>query len=131
MAKNLQDDNVVYYGSVLTKGLKPLGEVSNYYLAKHGIIQQSIIYPASVFNTHAYNLQYKSSADYALNIECFGDKNLTFQYLDYVIAKFNHTGVSGSSRDMVFEKDKPLLILKNFGFGLWLRYIVRKLRGKP
>jgi hypothetical protein len=130
MVAELSDDRAVYYGSVLTRGLEPLGPVSDYYLAKHGIIQQSIIYPHIVFEKHSYNLKYKSSADFALNMTCFGDKDLHFEYKDYVIAKFAHTGVSGQSRDMVFEKDKPSLILKNFGFKLWLRFMLRKLRGK-
>lgn len=130
MALELRDPNFVYYGSVLTRGLKPLGPVSDYYLAKHGIIQQSIIYPKVVFERFAYNLKYKSSADFALNMTAFGDKTLKFVHLNYVIAKFADTGVSGQSRDMVFEKDKPSLILKNFGFKMWLRFMIRKMKGK-
>ncbi|MBE9583923.1 glycosyltransferase [Mucilaginibacter sp. JRF] len=130
MVAVLNDDNAVYYGSVLTRGLEPLGPVSDYYLAKHGIIQQSIIYPSVVFKRHSYNLKYRSSADFALNMACFGDKQLHFTYVDEVIAKFSHTGVSGQSLDAVFEKDKPGLILKNYGFKLWLRFMLRKLRGK-
>ncbi|MEO6149676.1 MAG: glycosyltransferase family 2 protein [Mucilaginibacter sp.] len=130
MCHELADSNTIYYGSVLTRGLQPLGEVNNYYLAKHGIIQQSIIYPRVVFERYSYNLKYPSSADFALNMQTFGDKRLRWQYLDYVIARFAHTGVSGQSRDKVFEKDKPELILKNFGFKLWFRFMLRKLRGK-
>lgn len=130
MVLELANPNYVYYGSVLTRGLKPLGPVSDYYLAKHGIIQQSIIYPKVVFERYAYNLKYKSSADFALNMMAFGDKDLKFIHLNYVIAKFADTGVSGQSRDMVFEQDKPALILKNFGFKMWLRFKIRKLKGK-
>lgn len=130
MATHLNNPNFVYYGSVLTRGLEPLGPVSDYYLAKHGIIQQSIIYPKVVFERYAYNLKYKSSADFALNMAAFGDKDLKFVHLDYVIAKFADTGISGQSRDMVFEKDKPALIRKNFGFKMWLRFMIRKLKGK-
>ncbi|RCH54558.1 glycosyltransferase [Mucilaginibacter hurinus] len=126
----LTDKHAIYYGSVLTRGLKPLGKVSDYYLAKHGIIQQSIIYPSVVFKWHNYNLKYPSSADFALNMQTFGDKRLRWQYLDFVIAKFCDTGVSGHSRDKIFEKDKPRLILKNFGFKFWLRFMLRKLRGR-
>ncbi|MCO5935617.1 glycosyltransferase [Mucilaginibacter sp. RB4R14] len=130
MALELVNPGYVYYGSVLTRGLKPLGPVSDYYLAKHGIIQQSIIYPKIIFERYAYNLKYKSSADFALNMQAFGDKDLKFVYLNYVIAKFADTGVSGQSRDMVFEQDKPSLILKNFGLKMWLRFKIRKLKGK-
>ncbi|SEO66661.1 Glycosyltransferase involved in cell wall bisynthesis [Mucilaginibacter gossypiicola] len=130
MAAELKLPDTIYYGSVLTRGLKPLGEVSDYYLAKHGIIQQSIVYPKIVFEKYSYNLKYRSSADFALNMQCFGDKGLKFVHLDYVIANFSHDGVSGQSRDMIFEKDKPKLILKNFGFKFWFRFMIRKLRGK-
>lgn len=130
MVKELKHPNTIYYGSVHTRGLKPLGEVSDYYLAKHGIIQQSIVYPKVVFEKYSYNLKYRSSADFALNMQCFGDKNLKFVHLNYVIANFSHDGVSGQSRDMVFEKDKPTLILKNFGIKFWFRFLLRRLRGK-
>jgi glycosyltransferase involved in cell wall biosynthesis len=130
MLAELKLPNTIYYGSVHTRGLKPLGEVSDYYLAKHGIIQQSIIYPKIVFEKYSYNLKYRSSADFALNMQCFGDKSLQFVHLNHVIANFSHNGVSGQSRDLVFEKDKPGLILKNFGFKFWLRFMIRKLRGK-
>ncbi|NVM66385.1 glycosyltransferase involved in cell wall biosynthesis [Mucilaginibacter sp. SG538B] len=130
MAMELNEPDTIYYGSVLTRGLKPLGEVSDYYLAKHGIIQQSIIYPKIVFEKYSYNFKYRSSADFALNMQCFGDKSLKFVHLNHVIANFSHDGVSGQSRDMVFEKDKPKLILKNFGFKFWFRFMVRKMRGK-
>lgn len=130
MISELEQPDTIYYGSVHTRGLKPLGEVSDYYLAKHGIIQQSIIYPKIVFEKYSYNLKYRSSADFALNMQCFGDKNLKFEHLNHVIANFSHGGVSGQSRDLVFEKDKPKLILKNFGFKFWFRFMVRRLRGK-
>lgn len=126
----LSSPNRVYYGSVLTRGLPPLGKVSDYYWAKHGIIQQAIVYPKLAFEKYSYNLKYKSSADFAFNMQCFGDKNIEFFYLDNVIAKFADTGVSGQSRDLVFEKDKPTLILKNFGFKFWFRFMIRKIRGK-
>jgi len=130
MVGALSSPNRIYYGSVLTRGLKPLGKVSDYYLAKTGIIQQSIIYPRLAFEKYSYNLKYKSSADYSFNIICFGDKDLEFYYLDYVIAKFADTGLSSNYKDVAFEKDKPFLILKNFGPTLWFRFMFRKLKGK-
>jgi cellulose synthase/poly-beta-1,6-N-acetylglucosamine synthase-like glycosyltransferase len=130
MVGALSSPNRVYYASVLTRQLKPLGKVSDYYLAKLGIIQQSIIYPKLAFEKYSYNLKYKSSADFAFNMTCFGDKDLEFYYLDYVIAKFADGGMSSHYKDVVFEKDKPFLILKNFGPKLWFRFMFRKLKGK-
>ncbi len=128
MAENLTNPNAIYYGSVYTQGLKPLGKVSAYYLAKHGIIQQSIIYPKIAFEKYSYNLQYKTSADFAFNMAAFNDKHLDVVYLDYVIAKFSHTGASGNARDKVFEKDKARIILKTFGLKLWVRFVLRKFK---
>jgi glycosyltransferase involved in cell wall biosynthesis len=130
MANELTDPAGIYYGSVLTRGLKPLGRVSSYYLAKHGIIQQSIIYPKAVFEKYSYNLKYKTSADYALNMASFNDKAFKLIYLDYVIANFADTGVSGQSLDHVFEKDKAALVLKNFGVKLWVRFLVRRAKDR-
>jgi hypothetical protein len=130
MVAELSSPNTVYYGSVLTRGLPPLGKVSDYYWAKLGIIQQSIIYPKIAFEKHSYNLKYKSSADYAFNMECFGDKELDFFYLDYAIAKFADSGLSSHFKDVAFEKDKSSLILKNFGFKVLLRCKFRELKGK-
>ncbi|MBW4888439.1 glycosyltransferase [Mucilaginibacter sp. HMF5004] len=130
MANELTDPATIYYGSVLTRGLKPLGPVSTYYLAKHGIIQQSIIYPKAVFKKYSYNLKYKTSADYALNMASFNDKAFKLVYLDYTIANFADTGASGQSLDLVFEKDKAMLVLKNFGFRLWVRFLVRRAKDR-
>ncbi|MBD1364779.1 glycosyltransferase [Mucilaginibacter sp. ZT4R22] len=125
MAEELKSPDTVYYGSVLTRGLPPLGPVSRYYLAKVGIIQQSIFYPKVVFEKYSYNLKYPTSADFALNMQCLGDKELKFVYRHHTIANFAYTGASGQSLDKVFEADKSALIFKNFGLKIWLRYRFR------
>ena len=130
MADELVDPETLYYGSVLTRGLPPLGPVSDYYMAKTGIIQQSIIYPKIAFEKHSYNLKYRTSADNAFNMQCMADKQLKFAYRNHVLANFFHNGASGQSKDMVFEKDRSALVLKNFGFLIWLRLIFKKLKAK-
>lgn len=130
MAEELQSPDTVYYGSVLTRGLPPLGQVSRYYLAKVGIIQQSIFYPKGAFEKYSYNLKYPTSADFALNMQCLGDKDLKFEYRPHVIANFADTGASGKSLDWVFEADKSSMILKNFGLKIWLRYRFRLFKEK-
>jgi glycosyltransferase involved in cell wall biosynthesis len=128
LANELKNTNAIYYGSVLTKGLKRFGRVSNYHMAKIGIFHQAIIYPAKVFKTHHYNQRYAVFADYALNMECFADKSVKWIFKDHIIANFNHTGISATRPDEVFEKDKSKLIRENFGMFIWLRFLVKQLK---
>jgi hypothetical protein len=99
-------------------------------MAKVGIYHQAIIYPAAVFKSHTYNLKYRIAADYALNMQCFSDKNSHYIYKEYIIANYNHTGISATVTDVAFENDKSALILKNFGLKIWARYMFRLLKAK-
>ena len=128
LANELSDTNAIYYGSVLTKGLKRFGKVSAYYMAKIGIFHQAIIYPSWVFKKYHYEEKYKVFADYALNMCCFQDKNIKWIFKDYIVANFNHTGLSATQRDEVFEKDKSRLIRENFGLFIWLRFLAKRLK---
>jgi len=131
LAYELKDNLTIYYANVLTKGVKRSGKLSPYQMAKHGLFQQAIIYPIAVFNKYSFNTKYRVVADNVLNMRCWKDKDFSFVYRDYIIAHFNHTGISGSFKDEAFEKDKSKLILKYYGLGLWLRYLVRKLKKRP
>ena len=128
LAAELADPDAIYYGSVLTKGLKRFGEVSAYHMAKTGIFHQAIIYPAKVFKKYQYDKKYRIFADYALNMECFKDKSIKWIFRDYIVANFNHTGLSGTERDEAFEKDKSHLIYENFGMVIWLRFKIKQLK---
>ena len=128
MAHELNDPHVIYYGNVLSNGIKRSGEISPYYMAKGGIYHQAIIYPKAIFDKYQFNTKYKIAADYALNMQCYKDKAFNFVYKDHIIAKFNHLGVSGTQVDEPFEKDKTALILKNFGYKIGLRYTFRLLK---
>jgi hypothetical protein len=99
-------------------------------MAKVGIYHQAIIYPAAVFKYYNYSLKYPIAADYALNMQCFKDERWYFIHKDFIVAKYNHTGISATVVDDAFEKDKPGLILKNFGLSIWARYIFRRLKAK-
>jgi glycosyltransferase involved in cell wall biosynthesis len=128
MAYELKDSSNIYYGSVLSNGKKQSGELSPYYMAKGGIYHQSIIYPKTVFEKYRFNTKYKIVADNVLNMQCYGDGAFKFVYKDYIIAHFNHQGVSGTNVDHVFEKDKSKLILGYFGIKIWTRYLFRLLK---
>jgi len=130
MAKELTDYNMIYYANVFADGAIKLGKLKDKQLAKVGIYHQAMIYPASVFKKHRYNTKYKISADFALTMTLYSDKDYQFEYKDYVIANFNHTGISGINIDEPFQKDKPALIYKNFGFKIWLSYKWHKLKNR-
>jgi glycosyltransferase involved in cell wall biosynthesis len=130
LCNNLKDNSAIYYSNVWAEGEKRSGELSIYQLAKVGIYHQAMIYPASVFVKHSFDTKYRISADFAFNLNLYGDKAYHFIYKDHLIANFNHTGVSGTQIDAPFEKDKPALILKNFGFKIWSRYIFRVIKAK-
>ncbi|WP_461450341.1 glycosyltransferase family 2 protein [Mucilaginibacter sp.] len=125
MAMQLTNPSAIYYGNVLANGIKRSGLISNYYMAKGGIYHQAIIYPKSVFDKYRYNTKYKIAADYALNMQLYKDKNYKFIYLDIIICKYNHTGISSRVVDDAFEKDKTKLILSNFEAKIGIRYLFR------
>jgi glycosyltransferase involved in cell wall biosynthesis len=130
MAYELKDSGNIYYGSVLSNGKKQSGELSPYYMAKGGIYHQAIIYPECAFRNYRFNTKYKIAADYELNMRCYKNKHFKFIYKDYIIAKFNHTGISGTQVDILFEKDKFWLISNNFGCKIGFRYLFRLLKAK-
>ena len=130
MAKELVDPHLIYYANVFADGAKRLGKLKDKQLAKVGIYHQAIIYPNTVFKKHRYNTKYKISADFALTMTLYNDQDYKFEYKDYVIANFNHTGISGVNIDAPFQKDKPGLIYKNFGFKIWLSYKWHKLKNR-
>lgn len=130
MAKELKDPNTIYYANVFADGAIKLGKLKDKQLAKVGIYHQAMIYPAEVFKRYRYNTKYRISADFALTMTLYNDKDYQFEYKDYVIANFNHTGISGVNIDEPFQKDKPGLIYKNFGFKIWLSYKWHKLKNR-
>jgi glycosyltransferase involved in cell wall biosynthesis len=128
MALELTDKNAIYYGNVFAEGAKRLGELTRYQIAKCGPYHQAMIYPRSVFDKYQYNTRYKISADFALTLTLCGDSNYHFVYKDYTICNFNHTGLSGTIIDESFQKEKALLVYKNFGLKTWFRYRFHKLK---
>jgi len=121
-------NHTIYYANVLANNKVRLGHLTPYQMAKVGIYHQAMIYPKEVFDKYQYNLKYRISADYALNMQCYGDKQFSFVYKDLVIAKFNHTGLSGFGADEAFKQDKSNMILRYFGFKIWLKYTFRQLK---
>lgn len=134
LALLLENKNSVYYGnseSFYLGKTKPSYEVlkcsfTSYGLTKYCINHQSIIYPKTVFKQYHYNLKYKVFADYALNIQVWGDASFQKVYYPISIVNYNMSGFSSVTNDEEFLKDKPALIRKNMGLLVYIRYMLRR-----
>ena len=124
----LEDKRNIYYGHVLINGEKDKGLLSKYDFTKMNICQQAIVYPLDVFKKYNYDTKYSIFADYYLNILCLTDGIFRFQFCNFVVAKFNHTGISSIHIDRVFKHDESGIILRRFGFFIWFRYQFRKMK---
>ncbi|RYZ99438.1 MAG: glycosyltransferase [Sphingobacteriaceae bacterium] len=127
LALRVTNPSKIYYANVLLKKKKYRGKVDAYMHAKATVCHQAMIYPRRVFDKHRFNTRYRTSADHDLNMRCWGDREFKFHYEDLIIANYNHTGAS-STPDVVFNKEKAGLILKNHGVVTWARFMFKKLK---
>lgn len=128
LAEQLTGKNTIYYGSVWKDEKKYLGKLTAYKHAKTGINHQAMIYPASVFSKYRYDTGYKISADHVLNMWCWKDPSLRFEFIDHVIATFSTDGLSSHYKDQLFEKRKASLILRNYGAIIWARFLFKQFK---
>lgn len=128
LAERLTNRNTIYYGSVWKDDKKYLGKLSAYKHAKTGINHQAMIYPASVFQKYRYDTDYKISADHVLNMWCWKDPALRFEFIDQVIATFSTDGISSHYKDQLFEERKASLILRNYGAIIWARFLFKQFK---
>ncbi len=129
LVDELDDEHCIYYGRVMTLG-GPTIPADAYAFAKYGLCHQAMIYPIGVFDKRRFNTKYRISADYALNMTLFKNSEYRFQFCDHLIANFNHTGISSTTVDAAFEKDRPALVRKYFGNFIWLRFMFWRLKNK-
>ncbi|MGN6491567.1 MAG: glycosyltransferase family 2 protein [Agriterribacter sp.] len=137
LAEKLEDEKTIYYGNSephFNEGQKRFellsGEFSNYRLAKYCMNHQSMLYPALVFKKYSYNLRYKVFADYDLNMKLWGDKEFTKKHYPVSVALYNMSGFSTVANDDLFKKEKPALVRKSFGMGIYLKYMLKKIKKK-
>jgi glycosyltransferase involved in cell wall biosynthesis len=136
MASKLKDENTVYYGNsepFYYGTEKPsyellVGKFSNYRLAKYSMNHQAIIYPAKAFYKYEYSLRYKVFADYALNIQLWGDRNFKKIFYPFTIVSYNMTGFSSTINDIEFKKDKPMLIRQSMGLLMYIKFIFKRFK---
>jgi glycosyltransferase involved in cell wall biosynthesis len=133
LADELENEHYIYYGRVMTLG-GPTIPADAYAFAKYGLCHQAMIYPKEALLQRRFDQKYRISADYALNMTLFNSGEFRFIFKDHLVANFNHTGVSSTSVDGPFEKDRPAMVRKYFGNRIWLRFLFwrlkRRLKGK-
>jgi glycosyltransferase involved in cell wall biosynthesis len=78
--------------------------------------QQAIFYDRRIFARHGlFDLRFKTLADYALNIRCFGDRKIKKVFFDEIIADYEGAGYSATFRDEAFYSERPALLKEHLG----------------
>ncbi len=134
LAAKLEDEKTVYYGnseSYYTKDTKPpyeilTGRFSRYRLSKYCLNHQAILYPSAIFSQFRYHLPYRVFADYALNLQVWGNKRYRKKHYPISIVRYNMNGFSSLANDVAFRKDKPRIIRQNMGWFIYLRFLLKR-----
>lgn len=117
VAPRLRDGRTVYYGDAWFVGAGrahdgPFGAAK---LALRNICHQAIFYPRAVLQRHRFDLRYPWLADWELNMRCFSDPSLRFEYLPVVVADYeDRRGLSSTRRDRALERDYLGLVWRHF-----------------
>ena len=132
----LKEEDTIYYANsvpVYREGPRPSyellgGPFSKYRLAKYCVNHQAVFYPASVFRRYQYDLQYRIFADYALNMQLWGNGQYRRSWHAIDIVQYNMTGFSSRERDIMFVRHKPGLIRQHLGWWVYWRFSWKKFR---
>jgi len=123
----------IVYGNVARFGTGQLmgGKATTQRLCYgENIPHQATFYHRSVFDLLGrYSLKYPILADFAFNLQCFGDNRVSTVYVDRVIADYEGGGFSDSSRDESFFRDYPKMIRSEFGLIWTVIYFLRRFAG--
>lgn len=130
-----RDENAFLYGNVFRHDTHSVydGPFSSAKLCEKNICHQAIFYDRTIFKlVGAYKTQFAMLADWALNIQCFGNPKIHKVYVDEVIADYEGAGLSEGQPDLAFHKEFFRLVRQNFGFSqyaaLRMRWIQNKFR---
>lgn len=111
----------IIYGNVLMHGKNQWnldntifnGEYDLPKMLYTNMCHQCIFYNRQVFNDFGYyDLNYKSSADQEFNLRCYA--NLSFEYLDIIVANFYVGGFSTTYSDNYFNQNRGAILYKYF-----------------
>lgn len=129
LANELKDPWAIYYGDMSYNGQETSRKKYNAYrLAKETICHQAIIYSRKAFEYYSYDLKYPIAADWALNLQLWGDNRFKFRFFPYMVADFAMSGASSQKKDQVFLKAQPQLIKKSLGIGIYLRFLLKRIK---
>lgn len=108
----ISDITSIYYGDVQLCGEchgTYGGRFDSFELIRRNICHQSIFYPRSIFTHRGYtfNLDYRTFADYVLNMELWG-AGYRFIYTGIIVANFRVGGASMSGDTLFFTRRKYL-----------------------
>ena len=96
------------YGNVYAHALKRTydGEFSRERILFQNISHQAIFYKKKIHGIVGYyNDQYKTFADWNLNIECFFHPEIKIKYIDIIVANFAAGGLGTSHPDLPFLRN--------------------------
>ena len=122
-ANYMKDEKTLYYGNVYRPIVDRIydGKFSAYKLACRNICHQSIFYPRCVWDKYSYNSKYPTLADYELNMRCFSDAEINFQYIPVTIAVFSDEGgLSPTQEDIAFQNEKLSLVKDIFPYWVYI-----------
>jgi len=92
---------------------------------KKNICHQAIFYERTIFDLLGnYELKYRTHADFAFNLKCFGRKEIKKTHINYVIADFEGDGISEHGFDETFARNFKWLVLTRLGLKEWFTKIV-------
>jgi glycosyltransferase involved in cell wall biosynthesis len=111
------DNAEVIYGNVMwgQEGLTYDGEFSFVKLIEKNICHQAIFFRRNVFElTGKFDTRYRVFADWALNMQWFGNEYIKRKYIDRLITVYAIDGYSSKHIDQLFLEEKEQLIKKYF-----------------
>lgn len=124
--------NCLYYGNVYFEKDRTIydGPFNTKKIVVQNICHQAILYPKIVFKKYQYQLKYKIRADHYLNLQCFVDKEIEFNYINKTLAQFSEGGASSLVIDHEFNKDRLPFIKQHFNFTIYNYCKLRSLLAK-
>jgi glycosyltransferase involved in cell wall biosynthesis len=93
-------------------------------IKEKNICHQAIFYERRIFDLLGrYETKYKTHADFAFNIKCFGALSVTRKYINRVITDYEGGGLSEGEPDLAFKRDLNWLVFSRLGIKAWLKYV--------
>ena len=124
----------VIYGNVIRPDFREsyAGRFTTSMIYEQNICHQSIFLRRELFTRFGnFNNRYLTAADWDHNLRWFLDPSVSVIHINLDIANYSVTGISSTTSDLHFERDKPFLYLRYGSYSLSvsvkLSIIVQKL----